>query len=255
MTDSKINLARSLYYAMFSKFFVFTSDHSKYYELIEIIDILKESPLNSESQEAFSAIRTDVISASNVALIEEYDELFHSPESQTVIPSASSYDDGIDSTRKRVEMQGFLAKTTIRRDEKMFSDYEDHVGFIFAVMSELVASNTLDEGEHHQTAKSIFEQILNAFLDDLAKDLYEHEKASIYKNVAVLLKSFITFERSYLDLPVPVAKPRMEAQSVEVISDEEQARRERNRALRAQGPKKSEESCDLFVASNAEEEI
>ena len=47
---------------------------------------------------------------------------------------------------------------------------------------------------------------------------------------------------------------REQGEKVKEISEEERARRERNRALRAQGPKK-EEACDLFVASGAEEEI
>ena len=40
----------------------------------------------------------------------------------------------------------------------------------------------------------------------------------------------------------------------EMAREEQKTETERNRALRTQGPKK-EDSCDLFVASNAEEEI
>ncbi len=69
------------------------------------------------------------------------------------------------------------------------------------------------------------------------------------------MKSFIEFERIYLDVSVPTVKAfTQKVEEEEEISQEERVRRERNRALRAQGPKK-EEACDLFTASNAEEEI
>ena len=58
MKDNKIDKARALYYAMFSRFFVFTTDNTRYFELIKFIDILKENPLDKSSAEAFKNIRT-----------------------------------------------------------------------------------------------------------------------------------------------------------------------------------------------------
>ena len=256
MRDAKMDRARSLYYGMFSRLLTLSSDPKRYYELITLIETLKENPMDALSSQAFEALHAELPSSSNVALMQEFDTLFYAPQTKTIRNSASYYAEGVENGRKRLEMQNFLAKTKIRRDEEKFSDYEDNIGFIFTVLSELAELTALGEENYHNTAHCIFEEILNDFVDDFARTLYEHPEANIYKNVAVLLKSFIAFERIYLDVSLPVRKPviQKEGEPEEEISEEERERRERNRALRALGPKK-EDACDLFVASNAEEEI
>jgi TorA maturation chaperone TorD len=240
---------------MFSRLFTLSGEMGKYYELRTLVETLKANPLDRLSAEAFESLYSQLSADSNVLLIKEFDRLFYAPETKTIRTTASYYDAGVENGRKRLEMQNFLAKTKIRRDEEKFSDYEDHIGFIFTVLAELTALTAEGEEVYVNTAHCIFSEILNEFVDVFAKILYEHPESDIFKNVAVILKSFIEFERIYLDVSVPVVKPlRAEAEEVEEISEEERARRERNRALRAQGPKK-EEACDLFVASGAEEEI
>jgi len=255
MRDANMDRARSLYYAMFSRLFTLSGEMGKYYELRTLVETLKANPLDRLSEEAFESLYSQLSADSNVLLIKEFDRLFYAPETKTIRTTASYYDAGVENGRKRLEMQNFLAKTKIRRDEEKFSDYEDHIGFIFTVLAELTALTAEGEEVYVNTAHCIFSEILNEFVDVFAKILYEHPESDIFKNVAVILKSFIEFERIYLDVSVPVVKPlRAEAEEVEEISEEERARRERNRVLRAQGPKK-EEACDLFVASGAEEEI
>jgi len=255
MRDTKMDKARSLYYGMFSRLLTLSSEPAKYYELLTLIETLKANPLDTLSAEAFESLYTMLPSSSNVVLMKEFDTLFYAPETKTIRTTASYYAEGVENGRKRLEMQNFMAKTKIRRDEKNFSDYEDNIGFIFAVIAELSALTANGEEVYQNTAHCIFEEILNGFVDQFAKNLYEHPQAEIYKNVAVILKSFIEFERIYLDVSIPEVKPLTDkVEEEEEISQEERERRERNRALRAQGPKK-EESCDLFVASSAEEDI
>jgi TorA maturation chaperone TorD len=255
MRDANMDRARSLYYAMFSRLFTLSGEMSKYYELRSLVETLKSNPLDKLSAEAFESLYVQLPASSNVALIKEFDILFYAPQTKTIRTTASYYDSGVENGRKRLEMQNFLAKTKIRRDEEKFSDYEDHIGFIFTVLAELTALTAEGEEVYANTAHCIFNEILNEFVDEFAKTVYEHPESDIFKNVAVILKAFIEFERIYLDVSVPAVKPlREQAEKVEEISEEERARRERNRALRAQGPKK-EEACDLFVASGAEEEI
>jgi len=255
MRDANMDRARSLYYAMFSRFFTLSGEMGKYYELRTLVERLKVNPLDRLSAEAFETLYAQLPASSHVALIKEFDRLFYAPETKTIRTTASYYDAGVENGRKRLEMQNFLAKTKIRRDEEKFSDYEDHIGFIFTVMAELTVLTAEGEEVYVNTAHCIFSEILNEFVDIFTKTLYEHPESDIFKNVAVILKAFIAFERIYLDVSVPAAKPlREETEAVEEISEEERARRERNRMLRAQGPKK-EEACDLFEASSAEEEI
>lgn len=256
MNDKKINKARALYYAMFSRFFVFTTDNKRYLELIEIIDILKQNPMDESTKEAFENIRANLKSDSNIKLMNEFDDIFHSPESKNIRTTASYYDEGIESGKKRVEMQNFLAKTRIRRDEKKYSDYEDNIGFIFTVLAELCELQSEGHDEYTNTIHCIFAQILNEFVEEFSKEIYEHRSSNIFKSVIVILKAFVEFERIYLEVSKPsvVLRPVKEA-VVEKISEEEKARRARNKALRESGPKKQEDTCSVFVASEAEIDI
>jgi len=260
MDEQKINKSRSLYYAMFSRFFIFSADNTKYFELSNLINILKENPLDDATGVALTNLSKVIKSDSNVEFISEFDDIFHSPESTTVPATASYYDEHIESGKKRVEMQNFLAKTKIRRDEKTCTDYEDHVGFIFAVLSELAQEISDGKVEYKNTAHCIFEQILNNFVDEFARGLYEHENTVIFKDIVVVLNSFITLERLYLEVSKPayVKKQRVvESASCDTdISDAEKERRARNKLLRAQGPKKEEnESCPINMAYDVEDDI
>ena len=257
MNEPKINKSRAMYYALFSRLFVFNTDSARYFELINLIDTLKQNPLDESSKIAFEKIGETLKSDSNVIFATEFDEIFHSPESSTIRTTASFYDENIESGKKRIEMQNFLAKTKIRRDEQSYTDYEDHVGFIFSVLSELC--NLISEGEeqYKNTAHCIFEQILNEFVDEFLKELYEHENADIFKNVVVLLKSFIEFERVYLEVSAPSLKIKQKIvpKKEDNISEEEKERRARNKALRALGPKKEQESCPTHIAYEVEDDI
>lgn len=254
MNDVKVNKARALYYGLFSRFFVFTTDNRRYLELISLLDTLKENPLDATTAEAFGNIREVLKSDSNITFMNEFDDIFHSPETMTVRTTASYYDENIESGKKRIEMQNFLAKTKIRRDEKKYSDYEDHIGFIFTVMSELCELAAQGEEQYINTAHCIFSQILNEFVNDFSKEIYEHESANIFKNVIVILKAFMEFERIYLEVSIPSVKEKVVRQTPsEELSDIEIERRKRNRALRASGPKK--EQKEAFVTYDVEDDI
>lgn len=257
MTDVNINKARALYYGLFSRFFVFSTDINRYYELINLVDTLKENALDASTAEAFENIRAVLKSDSNVKLMKEFDDIFHNPQTATIRTTASFYDEQVESGKKRVEMQNFLAKTKIRRDEKKYSDYEDHVGFIFTVLSELCELQAQGQAEYNNTVHCIFAQILNEFIDEFAKEVYEHQSADIFKNLIVILKAFVQFERIYLEVSAPEQTVRTVATpAAEEISDEEKARRARNKAMKANGPKKGQdESCPVHVAYDVEDGI
>lgn len=257
MQDNQaINKARALYYNLFANFFVPASDVENYLQLVKLVEILRESPIDTNSGKALEKISELLDSTSNVTLLQEYDEIFHSPVSKNIRTTASYYDEGIESGKKRVEMINFVAKTKLRRDEKKYHEYEDSVGFIFSLMAQLSDLIAQGEKEYENTVHCIFAQILNEFIDEFSKDLYEHECAVLYKELIVVLYSFVEFERLYLEVSKPVPKQRVEKDQsceVEEISEEEKARRARNKALKAQGPK--EEACPIDIAYDVEENI
>lgn len=107
-------------------------------------------------------------------------------------------------------------------------------------MSELSNSIALGEKQYENTVHCIFEQILNPFVDEFARRIYEHKKANIYKELMVVLHSFIEFERLYLEVTKPVKKDKAKKQVTDNwgdISAEERERRAKNKALKALGPK------------------
>ena len=239
MQDQSLMKARSIYYNLFSKLFVYSKDVAVYLELINILKLLEQNPLDNTTKEAITSILSKLDATSNIALVQEYDDIFHNPETKNIRTTASYYDEGIESGKKRVEMLQFLAKTKIRRNEKEFVEYEDSIGFILTLMAELNELIVNGEEEYKNTQHCIFAEVLNEFIEEFAKEIYEHEKADIFKDVVVVLKAFMDFERLFLEVskPTPKEEEQKEISTNEEISEEEKERRARNKALRAQGPK------------------
>ena len=241
MQDNQtINKARALYYNFFANFFVVSQKSENYFELIRLLNILKQNPLDESSSEALNNISNLLDSSSNIVLLTEFDNLFHNPLNKKIRQTASFYDEGVESGKKRVEMINFVAKTKLRRDENSYFEYEDSIGFIFSLMAELSDLLANEQKEYENTVHCIFAQILNDFIDEFAKDIYEHDKSNIYKELMVVLHSFVEFERLYLEVSKPPKKEKIIKKQGDEwgdISDEERQRRERNRALKALGAK------------------
>ncbi len=252
MKEQEVNKARAVYYKIFSNFFVYTSDINKYFQLLNLIEIVKNNSLDESSAKAFENISNKLQKDSNIVLLQEYDDIFHNPQTTQIRTTASYYDEKVESGKKRVQMLDFLAKTKIRRDEKKFSEYEDSIGFILTVLSELAFLVSEGEEQYKTLQHCMFSDILNEFIDELSKAIYEHEKADIYKDVIVALLSFMEFERLYFGISRAKPKEVIKEKEVceEVISKEELERRARNKAAKAAGAKKQD---DVFIASSNEE--
>ncbi len=257
MKDQAINKARSVYYGMFSRFFVYSQDISRYFELLNLIKVLKENPLDKTTATALESIESKLEKDSNVSLIQEHDNIFYNPSTTTIRTTASFYDEQLESGKKRLEMLDFLAKTKIRRDEKVFTENEDSLGFIFTVMSELITLVVDGEEQYNTLQHCMFTEILNDFVDPISRDIYEHETSNIYKDVIIVLQAFIEFERLYLEVSKPKLQSREELvrlfNAEEELSDVEIERRARNKALRESGPKKEKEQP--FVTVDVETDI
>ena len=113
-----ITKARGLYYNLFANFFIVSSDVKNYLGIISLINMLKEKSFDENSQIALANLSASLDPTSNVDLMQEFDDLFYSPVSSNIRLTASYYDEGVESGKKRVEMIQFIAKTKLRRDEK-----------------------------------------------------------------------------------------------------------------------------------------
>lgn len=261
MKEQKINKARAIYYNLFENFFIISPKKNNYPEIIKLLTIVRTNPLNEESGKALDYIASKIENGLTYQeFVIEHDELFYNP-TKKINQTMSSYASTKESNKKRLEMINFLAKTKIRRNEKEYSEYEDSFGFICSVMAQLNDLLANDEKEYENLIHCIFKDMINEYADLFAKNVYEHEKADIYKNIAVVLKAFIEFERLYLEIPKIVNKLELEKNDKpeEKISKAEMERRAKNKALKAKGPKKKtreeEEACPVFVASAGEEEV
>ena len=234
MQNDAVNAARSIYYGFFSKMFVFTPNIDRFEGIDEALDILIKNPLDENSREALKEIKEFIKTYGNQGLSDEFDDIFNNPVTQTVRDTASFYSEGVESGRKRVEVKNFLAKTRIRRNEKVFTDNEDSVGFLVTFMHELIELVSSGEKQYETVEHCLYTEVINEFFDEFIVALYEHDKANAYKSLAIVLNAFIEFERLYYKVQKPKAKEKIQKKEEvkEIISDAEAKRRSENRKKR-----------------------
>ncbi|WP_458700265.1 molecular chaperone [Sulfurospirillum sp. 1307] len=236
INKEQLNPARSLYYGFFSKMFVFSESEDRFAGVKEALEVMIENSLDDNSKEALKEIKEFFELGGEQVFIEEYDEIFHNPETKIVRNTASFYDEGLESGKKRLEVKNFLSKTRIRRDEKNFKESEDSVGFLVTFMHELIELIINGEKSYDTLQHCLFSEVINEFIDEFISEVYNHKKANAYKSVAVVFNAFIEFERLYFDVAKPAIKERpvkKETNECEFISDEEAKRRAENRAKKA----------------------
>ena len=254
MNKEALNPARSIYYGLMSKMFVFSSSEDRYDGVVEALDVLIANPLDENSCEALKEIKELIEVGGTKALANEYDGIFNNPETSVVRDTASYYDEGLESAKKRVVVKNFLGKTKIRRNELVFKDNEDSVGFLVTFMHELCELIINGEKQYETVEHCLFAEVINEFFDEFIINLYEHEKSNAYKSLAVVLNAFLEFERLYFQESKPKPKEKIvkTEEPCEYISDEEAKRRAENRIKRNAGA--LHESCSMEVFTGTEEE-
>ena len=236
INKESVNKARSLYYGVLSKLFVFSTSQNRYSGLLEALDVMIENPMDENSCEALKEIRTYLVESKEAAFIEEYDDVFHNPSYRVVRNTASYYAQGVENGHMRIAVIDFLAKTRIRKDELNFKENEDSVGFIFTFMHELAELIINGGNEYNTVQHCMFTEVINPFIDMFTTTLYEHKKAKIYKSIAIVLNAFMEFERMYFEVVKPPFKAvSNEVKLVEQISSAEARRRAENKAKKAAG--------------------
>lgn len=232
INKESVNKARSLYYGLLSKMFLFTTSKERYAGVLEALDGMIENPIDENSGEALKEIKSFIIEKGEEALIQEYDDVFHNPAYKVVRNTASYYDEGVESGHMRVAVKNFLAKTRIRRDENNFKENEDSVGFILTFMHELIELIIAGQKEYDTVQHCLFVEVINPFIDEFIVNVYEHKMSQAYQSVAVVFNAFIAFERMYFEVAKPPMKEAKRAERPEVISGAEARRRAENKAKR-----------------------
>jgi len=195
MKQEEIDTARVVFYGLFASLFTFFESDKNYEKLNNTVDTLSKTPLDANTQEAFLNMKDFLEKGGFESLKNEANEVFYSPSTAYIPMSASYYCEARDDGKKRQEMLELVNLSNFRRDSDKYKDNEDNIAFIFNFMHHLI-QNTLDGDENAQKiTRGVFERVLNVVVDEFIQNVYKHENSDFYKDLAVVLKVFIEYER------------------------------------------------------------
>ena len=245
MQNKEINQSRAFYYGFFSKLFTFTYDKNRFSGVKEAAEILKNYALEENSKKALEHF---VQNYNPQKLAEEFDEIFYDLSQDPVPTTASFYDEEIENGKMKVKMVDIVLSSKFRKNEE-YKDSEDDIGFIFPFMQYLILEKLKGDEKSEWLEGKTFD-VLNTFIDDFIENVYMHQAANLYKDIAVVLKAFIESERIFLEKPKPVIEKVKKETCNVCIADEEAA-------LRKKRKKKESESlvCNLEEGGDVEDEV
>ena len=127
---------------------------------------------------------------------------------------------------------------------------EDDIGFILPFMNHLILVSLEGDEKSKYLQEKTF-NILNMFIDDFIENLFLHTASELYKNVAVILKSFMETERLYFEKPKPKIEKIAKKECEICVADKEAAIRKANKK------KKGESAlvCNLEEGGDVEDEV
>jgi len=204
MNRNDINKARIVYYRLFSSLFSFNMEEQDFNIILRSVEALKENPIDEESGKALDAIYTYLQKNEYVGLKQESDFIFYNPLTSLVPMTASFYAEGRDDGQKRVEMINFLLKSPFRRDNVKYRENEDHIQFSCLFMTYIIEEELEGKSYAMDLAKNVFISIFNEMMTPFIETIYNHEKSDLYKNVAIVVRSFVDFERVFFDVAPPL---------------------------------------------------
>ena len=167
----------------------------------EALAVVVQNPFDDTAASAAEGMRSLLRADHDAA--QEYTEIFITPFRRPTGITASFYHEQREGGRMLLLAREFIQKTPLRRDEKRFLAPEDHFGFLFGLMEHLLL-----EGESAQ-ARSLFESLLNPYMDAFITSASAHEAAELYRYAASFLERLITFDRSFLEIEAPLQPAAM----------------------------------------------
>lgn len=224
-----LNLARGLYYSLFSKLFVFTNKEDRFDGIKEKLLLICQNPIDKSSLHAANRILHSFDQSNYEKVISEYDNIFHTPP-RPLRTTISYFDEGREIGDACVKIKRILAQTDIRRDKDKFKESEDSFGFIFTLMGYMISQNIQNGGKFENLCEELFVNYINPFIDEFINSIMKHPKASIYKDIALIMSDFIEFERVYFVQSKPDTQKHKQVSND--LSKSEMIRREANKARR-----------------------
>lgn len=221
-----LNLARGLYYALFSKLFIFTTKDDRFDGVKEKLLLICQNPLDDESFHAANRVLMS-FDGNLKKIISEYDNIFHTPP-RPLRTTISYFDEGREIGEACVKIKKIMAQTDIRKDKDKFKESEDSFGFIFTLMGYMISQNIQNGDKFEHLCEELFVNYINPFIDEFINSILTHPKASIYKDIAIIMASFVEFERAYFVQSKPDTQKHKQVSND--LSRSEMIRREVNKA-------------------------
>lgn len=208
MDNNAINKARLVYYGLFASLFTFNMNEEHYEKTVKCVDLLCENPIDEDSEIALKELQKGLKSGGFEALHNESNDIFYNPITSFIPMTASYFFEERDDGQKRVEMLNYILKTKYRKDGEQYKENEDHIEFISLFMQKLIEDEIAGDEQGAELAKQVFENILNSMIDEFTEKVYKHEKSDLYKQAAVIFKSFNECERLFLNVTKPAVLDR-----------------------------------------------
>jgi TorA maturation chaperone TorD len=225
MDNVAINKVRIVYYGLFSSFFAFSIDESDFKNIVDAVDILSTNPLDDQTEKSLKNIKRRLNKGGYDALKNESDKVFFSPTTIFVPMTASYYNEQRDGGNKRIEMMSYVLESKFRRNTDEYKEYEDHIEFVMLFIQKLINEELQGDLSAQMLSKKVFVNILNEMIDEFSNNLFNHEKSQLYKQIVLALRSFIDFERLYLNIAQPIKEEVKKRAKINVLEDDQQTRK------------------------------
>lgn len=227
MNKADMDMGRIVYYAFFSKIFVFTYDEDRFCNLLDICKVLQDCALDDSSENSLKNLVKEFENNGYEGLKKEYEELFNALKNQ-VRNTISYYDEGYETSLAHFNVRQILAKTEFRKDESKFKENEDSFGFVFTMMSIMLK-------DYESLCKELFVEFLNPYVDDFMLAIKNHPKSKIFLDITNIMESFFEFERVYYGCKKQVKDSN---KKITDISRSEMLRRESNKKRKEESARK-----------------
>jgi len=198
MDNKSVNIARAFLYDILALLFVEDSVINDQELLLVKLNQLAENPFDKEIGEVTQKLIDLISEAETNNLYLEYERLFLIPFGKGVSLSASWYHEEREYGAMLLTVKSILAKTEIRKNEKLFNAPEDHFGFLFTLSSYLVTEQN-NGNIKEDLQKELFKRVIHPHFEKLYSGLLASD-TEIYSLVGVLMGDFLSMERAYLDI-------------------------------------------------------
>ena len=197
--QTEINQARTVFYGALSLLFIYQAGSKKPNDLITLLTRIEQTNFDDKACQAARSLRTELETEGGFSrLDEEFNALFLLPFGQQVPMNASVYYDQLEAGKPLLIVKEVLNRVGLRKEKQAFSEHEDNLGFLFALMLRLLKDAlTGQNNTAYVAAHRIYEEVLKPYAPQFCQRLISNDQAVLYKHAGLLLKRFMAYEEEF----------------------------------------------------------